>query len=124
MSKTIAVLALSMFVVGGMLYWLSNNDRRPSAVQQLPNPDAKDVGTANTEQPEITILCAASNQAVVEQIRKQYEAETGRKVSLEFGNSQSLLAQLEISKRGDLYLPADDSFLNIAKNKKLVESVN
>ena len=123
MSKTIAVLALSMFVVGGMLYWLSNNDRRPSSVQQLPNPDAKDVGTANTEQPEITILCAASNQAVVEQIRKQYEAETGRKVSLEFGNSQSLLAQLEISKRGDLYLPADDSFLNIAKNKKLVEEV-
>ncbi|MFN7291338.1 MAG: molybdate ABC transporter substrate-binding protein [Pirellula sp.] len=123
MSKTIAVLALSIFVVGGMLFWLSNNDRRPSSVPQLPNPDAEDADARNTDEPEITILCAASNQAVVEQIRKKYEAETGRKVALQFGNSQSLLAQLEISKRGDLYLPADDSFLSIAKNKKLIEEV-
>jgi molybdate transport system substrate-binding protein len=125
MSKTIAVLVASIFVVGGMLVWLAKNDRRPNS-QPLRSEGAKtlaDGSTSKSIESEITILCAASNQTVIDLIRKEYEKETGRKVSIRFGNSQSLLAQLEISKRGDLYLPADDSFLNIAKTKKLVEEI-
>lgn len=123
MSKTVAVLALSMFLVGGMLFWLANNERRPNALPQRAKPDTEENEDSLPVASEITILCAASNKTVIDQIRKQYEEETGRSVSIQFGNSQSLLAQLEISKRGDLYLPADDGFLTIAKNKKLVEEV-
>jgi molybdenum ABC transporter molybdate-binding protein len=66
------------------------------------------------------LLCAASNQSAIETIRKQYEAEFGRRISVQYGNSQSLLSQIEVSKRGDLFLPADDSFNKIAYEKGLI----
>jgi molybdate transport system substrate-binding protein len=123
MSKPLLFMICSLFLVAGLMYWLFNNDRstgRP-IIQNKSQPNPTE-GTKSGES-EIILLCAASNQSVIEQIRKQYEEETGQRVSVQYGNSQSLLAQLEISKRGDLYLPADDSFLDNAKGKKLIEEV-
>jgi molybdate transport system substrate-binding protein len=105
-----------LLIACGTFYWLATNDRKVMSNASLSKGEGDDAS-------EIIVLCAASNQTVIEQIRIQYEKETGRKVSTLFGSSQSLLAQLEISKRGDLYLPADDSFLAIAKDKKLVDEV-
>ncbi|MBN8601681.1 MAG: molybdate ABC transporter substrate-binding protein [Planctomycetes bacterium] len=123
MSKPLLFMICSLFLVVGLTFWLFHNERsagRPTAPNQSqPNPTE---GTKSGES-EMILLCAASNQSVIEQIRKQYEEETGRRVSVQYGNSQSLLAQLEISKRGDLYLPADNSFLENAKGKKLIEEV-
>jgi molybdenum ABC transporter molybdate-binding protein len=46
-------------------------------------------------------------------------------VQLQYGGSQTLLANLEVSKRGDLYLPADDSYLDLARQKNLIaESIS
>ncbi len=41
-------------------------------------------------------------------------------MQLQYGGSQTLLANIEASQRGDLYLPADDSYLQIARDKGLV----
>ena len=71
----------------------------------------------------IMFFCAASNQAVVEAIRADYEAEFGRRVDINYGNSQGLLSQIEVSKTGDLYLPADDSYLTRAKDKGLIDEI-
>ncbi len=68
----------------------------------------------------ITLYCAASNRAVVEAIRADYENEFGRSVQVQYGASQTLLSSIEVSQTGDLYLPADDSFLAIAREKNLV----
>jgi molybdate transport system substrate-binding protein len=68
----------------------------------------------------ITLYCAASNRAVVEAIRADYEKEFGRSVQVQYGASQTLLSSIEVSQTGDLYLPADDSFLAIALGKNLV----
>lgn len=74
-------------------------------------------------QVPLMIYCAASNRAVVEDIRSAYEAETGREVQVQYGPSQTLLTSLEVSHSGDLFLPADDSFLNIAGDKQLIAEV-
>ena len=68
----------------------------------------------------IVLFCAASNRAVIEQIRTDYEKETGRKVQVQYGPSQTLLSSIEVSATGDLYLPADDSYLTMAKEKGLI----
>ena len=78
---------------------------------------------AGGEQSPLMIYCAASNRAVVEDIRSAYEAETGREVQVQYGPSQTLLSSLEVSRSGDLFLPADDSFLNIARDKQLIAEV-
>ncbi len=68
----------------------------------------------------ITVFCAASNRAVIEAIRADYEKEFGGSVQVQYGASQTLLSSLEVSRTGDVYLPADDSFLTMACEKHLI----
>lgn len=69
----------------------------------------------------VVVYCAAGLKGPVEAIAAAYERETGLKVELRFGASQSLLAQIEVSRQGDLYLPADDRFVAIAREKDLLD---
>src|SRR5262249_45666491 len=39
---------------------------------------------------------------------------------LQYGGSQTLLANMEVSHLGDLYIPADDYYIQLAREKKLV----
>ena len=81
-----------------------------------------DQSTSEASDP-ILFFCAASNQAVVEAVRADYEAEFGRQVDISYGPSQSLLSQIEVSKSGDLYLPADYSYLERGKEKELIDEI-
>lgn len=76
--------------------------------------------TAAPSGGSITLYCAASNRAVMEVIRADYEKEFKRSVQIQYGASQTLLSSMEVSRTGDLYLPADDSFLTIAREKNLI----
>jgi molybdate transport system substrate-binding protein len=67
----------------------------------------------------LVVFCAASNQLVFETIRRDYEQEFGTPLQVQYGSSQTLLAGLEVSGIGDLYLPADDSYLTVARERKL-----
>lgn len=71
----------------------------------------------------IVLFCAASNRAVMELVRADYEQEFGRQVQIQYGPSQTLLSSIEVSGSGDLYLPADDSFFDMTKKKQLTAEV-
>lgn len=71
----------------------------------------------------LLVFCAASNKAVLEKIAAAYREETGVEVQFQFGASQTLLAQIDVSRQADLYLPADDSYLATARDKGLVGEV-
>ena len=60
---------------------------------------------------------------MIEAIRQDYEAETGRKVNIQYGSSQTLLSQIELTGSGDLFLPADDSYLDLAGEQQLIAEV-
>ncbi len=95
----------------GLLWWsLGPIDPQPA---NPPEP-----GTKRVE--PLLVYCAASNRAVVEAIRQDYEAETGQTITLQFGASQTLLSSLQVSETGDLYLPADESYLDLAEQKSLL----
>ena len=81
-----------------------------------------DVTPRSTAEP-ILVFCAASNRSVFEAIRRDYEQAYGVKVQVQYGPSQTLLAGIEVSKSGDLYLPADDSYLAAARDKNLAAEV-
>ena len=69
----------------------------------------------------IKLYCAASNRAVVEEIRQAYEKETKRRVEIQYGPSQVLLSTLEVGQDGDLYLPADDGYIELARSENVVK---
>ena len=69
---------------------------------------------------DLTLFCAAGVQAPMEKIREAYEAEVGVKLRIQYGGSGTLLSNLQVARTGDLYLAADDSYLDIARKKGLL----
>ena len=102
MNRTNFVLLSSLVGLAVMLLML----REPQPLTQAGRP--------------IMVFCAASNRAVIEDIRADYEMEFKRLVQVQYGPSQTLLSSIEVSQTGDLYLPADDSYLTLAREKHLI----
>ncbi|SFH69813.1 molybdate ABC transporter substrate-binding protein [Planctomicrobium piriforme] len=91
-------------------------------ILSLRQPEAKSPMGEKQSEP-LMVFCAASNRKVFEAVAKEYLAETGVVVEGQFGPSQTLLSSIEVSGTGDLYLPADDSYLELAREKGLVDEV-
>ncbi len=106
--KRFWIVFLALFVaVAAMVYQLAVTDSAASTKGGSP----------------ITMFCAASNQAVIEAIVADYKSEFDREVYINYGPSQGLLSQIEVSKTGDVFLPADDSYLKLAREKGLVREI-
>lgn len=80
--------------------------------------DTKDQ-PANAGDRELVMFCAAGMKKPVTKIAEQYEAEYGVPVTLRFDGSGTLLTTLEIAD-GDIYLAADSSYTDIAREKGLL----
>jgi molybdenum ABC transporter molybdate-binding protein len=69
----------------------------------------------------LLVYCAAGLKAPVEAAANDYKARYGTPIQLQFGGSGSLLANAEVSRRGDLFLAADDLYLRLAADKQLLD---
>jgi len=71
----------------------------------------------------ITVYCAAGMRLPVNAVIARYEKECGRKVIPQYGGSGKLLSTLRVEKESplaDLYLAADESYLEEARRQGLV----
>lgn len=73
--------------------------------------------------PPLIVYCAEALRVPMEAIKLDFEKETNQPIVLRFNPSQTILAQLSLSKQGDLFLPADDSYLALAREKDLIAEV-
>ena len=73
----------------------------------------------SSDKTELVMLCAAGIKNPVTKIAEAYEEEYGVSVRLQFGGSGTLLSNLEIAG-ADIYLAADSSYTDQAKEKGLV----
>ncbi len=73
--------------------------------------------------PTLIVYCAEALRLPLEAIKLDFEKETRQPVELRYGSSQFILTQLDLNKDGDLFLPADDSYLTLAKQKDLIAEV-
>lgn len=69
---------------------------------------------------ELMLYCAAGMRLPVEEIVADYQREYGTAVHVQYGGSNTLLGQIEVTRSGDLFLAADDSYLQLAGDKGLV----
>jgi molybdate transport system substrate-binding protein len=69
----------------------------------------------------LLLYCAAGIRLPVEAAARDYQLEYGIEVQPQYDGSGALLAHIEASKRGDLYLPADESYLDLARAKGLIK---
>ncbi|MFT5906624.1 MAG: molybdate transport system substrate-binding protein [Cryomorphaceae bacterium] len=83
----------------------------------------RDAPSGGSGANELEMYCAAGLQKPVEEIARQYEEEYGVKIMLNFGGSGQLLAKLRLAG-GDLYLPADVSYIEKASEQgQVVKSI-
>ncbi len=121
MQKSSLILLGSLLVLVALAFALMRNDKpKRSAPTSSVDQATSSAGSAKKESANepLMLYCAASNRAVVEAIIAQYKQECGREVQVQFGPSQTLLTSLEVSGKGDLFLPADSSYVEMAKEKK------
>lgn len=76
-----------------------------------------------TPPPALIVHCAASQRIPMEKIADDYERDGRGRIELRFGGSQSLLTNIELTGRGDVFLPADDSYVEMARAKGLTVDV-
>ena len=69
----------------------------------------------------LVVFCAAGLKSPVAEAAEEYEKEYGVPVSLTYGGSETLLANIQVSGKGDLYIPADSSYIEQARSKDLLD---
>ena len=68
----------------------------------------------------LVFYCAAGLKPAVSAVITAYGKETGRSVETQYGGSGTLLSSLQLASVADLYLAADESYIETARAKKLV----
>ena len=84
--------------------------------------DPAAVAGAPAREP-LLVYCAAGIKAPIEAVAREFEQSEGVKVQLNYGGSQTLLANLAVSARGDLYIAAEDAYVQMAREKNLVREI-
>ncbi|MEC7861620.1 MAG: substrate-binding domain-containing protein, partial [Verrucomicrobiota bacterium] len=69
---------------------------------------------------ELIVYCAAGMRIPMERVAREYEDTFKVDIRLQFAGSGTLLGNIEASKIGDLYLAADTSYIEIARQKGLL----
>ncbi len=71
----------------------------------------------------LMVYCAAGLKKPVEAAAAQYEQEVGTRIELQFGGTGTLLSQLRIAGKGDLFIAADDGALADARRLGVIREV-
>jgi molybdate transport system substrate-binding protein len=75
-----------------------------------------------SEQSSLYAYVGANLKDPVTELAQMFEQRTGVKVEMTFNNSGALLNQLETTKKGDIYLPGNNSFVEKAKQAGHIEN--
>ncbi|MGD8401744.1 MAG: substrate-binding domain-containing protein [Bacillota bacterium] len=74
-------------------------------------------------QPALFAYVGAGIKEPVSELAGRFTKKTGIKVEMTFNNSGALLGQLQLSRRGDLYIPGGMSFVRKARAAGLIAAV-
>lgn len=69
---------------------------------------------------ELFFFCGAAVAVPMREIVKNYEQETGVKVNVTYSGSGTLLSQMELTKRGDVYLCGSPDYIEIGIRRGLL----
>ncbi len=77
----------------------------------------------HSDKKTLVLHCAAGIKPPVELLAKEYQKKYNVQIDIQYGGSGTLLSSLRLVKTGDLYLAADESYLNEAKSLGLVDEI-
>lgn len=106
----LVITALSALLVSGwMMYGLGS----------VP-PEILDSNLESSPAEPLLVYCAAGVRPALEQIARQYENEFSVPIQLQYGGSNTLLSQIEAAQSGDCFVAAEESYIQLGREKQLV----
>lgn len=99
---------IAMLLALAVLAWLLVDIQQPKSLR------------SGGEQDTLFIYCAAGTRPAMQVIVDQYESEFGVGIEIQYQGSNTLLSQIEVARTGDLYIAADESYINMAIERGLV----
>ena len=74
------------------------------------------------DRTELLLFCGAGIRPPVEEIAALFEREHGVRVECDFAGSEVLLGRIQLTGRGDLYMPGDIHYIRQADERGLIAS--
>ncbi len=113
LSNNLYVLGAGSVAVMALLIFMLFRGTQKPGISRLPHVAGQPAAN------ELFVYCAAGMRYPMEAIAEQYKREYGVSVQLQYGGTNTLLSQLEVSQVGDLFLAAEDSYVDLAEQKGL-----
>ncbi|MBF0197975.1 MAG: substrate-binding domain-containing protein [Planctomycetes bacterium] len=84
-------------------------------------------GSQSGQSPELIVYCGAGIRPPIAELSQLFQEKMqneGRKVnvSISYEGSEMLLGKIKVYKKGDVYIPGDKHYIEMAKNESLIES--
>lgn len=96
----------SLVVLGGLIGWMVwDAHRQPQSKGGSP----------------LVVYCAAGIKLPFDETAQEYEKEFGVQIQAQFGGSGTLLTSAQASQTGDLFIPVDESYLQMAREKGMLD---
>lgn len=83
------------------------------------DPDASSKGQ---NQPALLLFCGAGIQLPVSELAEEFSRIHKCRVEVDYAGSEILLSRIKLKEKGDLYMPGDQSYMEMADEEGLVES--
>jgi len=74
------------------------------------------------QEAKLLIYCGAGLRPPLEQIASEFAEQHGVKVECDYAGSEVLLSRIKLTGRGDLYMPGDGYYVDMAENEGLIAS--
>ncbi|HEY4136647.1 MAG TPA: molybdate ABC transporter substrate-binding protein [Alphaproteobacteria bacterium] len=80
------------------------------------------VKPAAAQSKDVLVFAAASMKNALDDIAKQWQAETGKSVKVSYGGSSALAKQIEQGAPADLFISADTDWMKYVADKNLIKA--
>ncbi len=78
------------------------------------------LGSLNQKIEKIEVFAGSASKPALEECARTFEDIAGVKIELHFGGSGTMLSQMKITKRGDLYIPGSPDYMLKAVKEGIV----
>ncbi|MDO8841954.1 molybdate ABC transporter substrate-binding protein [Methanocalculus sp.] len=79
-------------------------------------------GEENTQPDSLLVYCGAGMREPMDDIAIAFEEKTGVAIHYNYGGSNTLLSQMELTKQGDAYMPGATSYIDTAREKGFIDT--
>ena len=82
--------------------------------------DGGNSGNVDSAEKELLLYCGAGIRPAVDELVETFGREHGVEIAIDYSGSEVLLSKIKLFQRGDLYMPGDRHYVNLAAEKGLI----